>query len=62
MDYLMGEEAGEMTPVSIRNKTLLEKLEMIDQLEAEDQQTIMNVIDSMLTKNKILEALKPKKP
>jgi hypothetical protein len=33
------------------------KLELLEQLETEDQQTIINVIDSMLTKKKMLDLL-----
>ena len=57
MDYLMDEEADEVTPVSIKNKSLANRLELLEQLEQEDQQTIINVIDSMLTKKKILDLL-----
>jgi len=57
MDYLMDEDADEVTPVSIKNKSLANKLELLEQLAPEDQQTIINVIDSMLTKKKMLDLL-----
>jgi transcriptional regulator with XRE-family HTH domain len=57
MDYLVDEESEEMTPVSIKNKSLANKLELLEKLETEDQQTIINVIDSMLTKKKMLDLL-----
>jgi transcriptional regulator with XRE-family HTH domain len=57
MDYLVDEEVDEVTPVSIKNKSLANKLGLLEQLEAEDQQTIINVIDSMLTKKKMLDLL-----
>ena len=60
MDYLMDEDADEVTPVSIKNKSLANKLELLEQLETEDQQTIINVIDSMLTKKKMLDLLTKK--
>jgi transcriptional regulator with XRE-family HTH domain len=60
MDYLVDEESDEMTPVSIKNKSLANRLELLEQLETEDQQTIINVIDSMLTKKKMLDLLTKK--
>jgi len=60
MDYLMDEDADEVTPVSIKNKSLANRLELLEQLEPEDQQTLINVIDSMLTKKKMLDLLTKK--
>jgi transcriptional regulator with XRE-family HTH domain len=57
MDYFMDEQADEATPVSIKDRPLAERLKLIDQLEEPDQQTIINVIDSMLTKKKMLDLL-----
>jgi len=57
MDYLVDEESDKVTPVSIKNKSLANRLELLEQLETEDQQTIINVIDSMLTKKKMLDLL-----
>src|SRR3989339_570985 len=57
MDYFMDEEADEATPISIKDKNLAEHIELIDQLEETDRQTIVNVIDSMLTKKKMLDLL-----
>lgn len=57
MDYLLDENIDELTPVSIKDQALANKLELIEQLEKEDKQTIINVIDSMLTKKKMLDLL-----
>ena len=57
MDYLIDAEAEEATPVTIKNKSLANRLELIERLDEEDQQTIINVIDSMLTKKKMLDLL-----
>ncbi|MFH2091164.1 MAG: helix-turn-helix transcriptional regulator [Pseudomonadota bacterium] len=54
MDYFMDEDAEEATPVTIKDKNLVERLELIDSLEDTDRQTIINVIDSMLTKKRCL--------
>lgn len=57
MDYLVDYEADEVTPISIKDKSLANKLELIEQLDEADKQTIINVIDSMLTKKKMLDLL-----
>lgn len=57
MDYFMDDQADEATPVSIEDRPLAERLKLIDQLEEPDRQTIINVIDSMLTKKKMLDLL-----
>jgi len=57
MDYFMDEEADEATPVTIKDKTLVNRLELIDSLGDSDRQTIINVIDSMLTKKKMFDLL-----
>lgn len=38
--------------VKIKDKTVAEKLQLIEQLEDEDKQAVYRVIDSMLTKSK----------
>ncbi|MCK5097932.1 MAG: helix-turn-helix transcriptional regulator [Desulfobacteraceae bacterium] len=57
MDYFMDEEADEAIPVTIKDKTLIKRLELIDSLGDSDRQTIINVIDSMLTKKKMFDLL-----
>lgn len=56
-DYLLDESADEFGPVKIENKPLAERLQMLDQLDAGDKATVINVIDSMLTKKKMLDLL-----
>lgn len=38
----------------IENKNVLEKIKLIDSLDDDDKSALMRVIDSMLTKKKIL--------
>lgn len=38
--------------VKIKDKTVSEKLQLIDQLEDEDKQAVYRIIDGMLTKSK----------
>jgi transcriptional regulator with XRE-family HTH domain len=61
MDYLMDEEAGEPGPVTIQDKTLTERLQLLDQLDETDRQTVVHVIDAMLTKKKMLDLLQPER-
>ena len=57
MYYFMDEKSDEAIPVSIKDKSLAERKELIQQLEDIDRQTIINVIDSLLTKKKMLDLL-----
>lgn len=62
MDYLVDEEAEELAPVSVKDKSLAERLDLLEQLDETDRQTVINVIDSMLTKKKMLDVLAVGKP
>lgn len=52
-DFLIDDNSDEATPVEIRDKTTAEKLKMIDDLSDKDRETIVHVIETMLTKKKI---------
>jgi transcriptional regulator with XRE-family HTH domain len=57
-DYLLSERDEVQTPeVKIENKTLAERLELIERLDPTDQQVIIRVIDSMLTQQRMRELL-----
>lgn len=53
IDYLLDEETEDIPDVKIENKSLLDKVRLIDTLDEEDQQAITRIIDSMLTKQKM---------
>lgn len=57
VDVLLYEEDHTTPSVTIQNRELTERVRMIDQLEPEDQQAIMRVIDSMLTKHRMQKLL-----
>jgi transcriptional regulator with XRE-family HTH domain len=57
VDSLLSNEDEDRPDVSIQNKELSERIRLIDQLEPEDQQAIMRVIDSMLTKRRMQKLL-----
>jgi transcriptional regulator with XRE-family HTH domain len=54
IDYLVSDTAEDLQEVRIEDKSLLERVKLIDSLEEEDKTALMRVIDSMLTKNQIL--------
>jgi len=57
MDYLMNDEVEELAPVSVKDKSLSEHMELLEQLDENDRKTVINVIDSILTKKKMLDLL-----
>jgi len=56
-DYLLSGDGEEPAEVQIRNKPLAERVRLIDSLEEADQQALIQVIDSMLTKHRMRELL-----
>ena len=59
VDYLLKEEVEDYQE-EIKNKSLAEKIALIDRLEKEEQDAIIKVIDGLITKQKILELLTQK--
>lgn len=57
VDYLLSGEGEEPAEVQIRNKPLAERVRLIDSLEEADQQALIQVIDSMLTKHRMRQLL-----
>jgi transcriptional regulator with XRE-family HTH domain len=51
------EQGIEKTEVQIRNKPLAERIRLIDSMEEADQQALLRVIDSMLTKQRMRRLL-----
>ncbi|MEM9299261.1 MAG: helix-turn-helix transcriptional regulator [Bacteroidota bacterium] len=52
VDQVINYEGDIPQEVTIEDKSVLEKMKLIEQLEEEDRQAIFRVIDSMLTKYK----------
>lgn len=52
VDQVINYEGDIPQDVTIEDKSVLEKMKMIEQLEEEDRQAIFRIIDSMLTKYK----------
>jgi len=55
-DYLLDNNSDSFE-IKIGNKNLADKIRLIDKLEEKDQQALIQVIDSMLTKQKMKELL-----
>lgn len=57
IDYLVSDTEEDFQEVRIEDKSLLERVKLIDSLDAEDRTALIRVIDSMLTKKKILHLI-----
>ena len=56
-DYLLSPDDEEPAEVHIANRPLAERIRLIDSLDEADQQALVQVIDSMLTKHRMRELL-----
>ncbi|UCF90510.1 MAG: helix-turn-helix transcriptional regulator [Desulfobacterales bacterium] len=57
IDYLVSDTDDDFEEVRIVDKNLRERVKWIDSLEEEDKTALIRVIDSMLTKKKILNLI-----
>jgi transcriptional regulator with XRE-family HTH domain len=57
VDHLLSDEDMEATEVRIENRSLTERVKLIEQLQPDDQEAVMRVIDSMLTKERMRRLL-----
>jgi transcriptional regulator with XRE-family HTH domain len=57
MDYLMDEQLEEPATASVKDKALAERIDQLESLDELDRQTILHVIDTMLTKRRMLDLL-----
>ena len=57
-DYLLSEEEeGEIKDISIQDESLADRIRLLNLLEGKDKEAIFHIIDSILTKKKILKLL-----
>ena len=54
IDYLVSNTDEDFMEVRIVDKNLMERVKLIDSLDEKDKTSLIRVIDSMLTKKKIL--------
>lgn len=52
VDDLLNPDNNQPSPVTVENKTVTEKIRLIEQLEDEDKSVIYKMLDTMLTKKK----------
>ena len=57
IDYLVSDTDEDFKEVRIEDKNLMERIKLIDSLEEDDKTALIRVIDSMLTKKKILNLI-----
>lgn len=57
LDYLVSDTDEDFTEVTIKDKALADRIKLIDTLEPEDREALIRVVDSMLTKKKILKLI-----
>jgi transcriptional regulator with XRE-family HTH domain len=57
IDYLISDTDEDFKEVRIEDKELMERVKLIDSLDAEDRTALIRVIDSMLTKKKIMNLI-----
>ncbi len=57
IDYLVSDTDEDYKEVRIEDKGLMERIKLIDALDEEDRSALIRVIDSMLTKKKILNLI-----
>lgn len=56
-DYLLYENTDNIGPLNLKDKTLFEKMKLIDELEDKDKIIILGVIDAFLTKRQMWNVL-----
>ena len=57
IDYLVSDTDEDFREIRIADKGLMERVKLIDTLEGDDKTALIRVIDSMLTKKKILNLI-----
>lgn len=56
-DYLLSNTDGEEGEIKIQDQAFVDKIRLLDSLEDKEKETVINVIDAMLTKKKIFNLL-----
>ncbi len=57
IDYLVSETEEDFKEIRIEDKNLIERVKLIDSLDEDDKAALIRMIDSMLTKKKILNLI-----
>ena len=56
-DYLLNDSENEFSAVAIEDKSLAEKVRLIDKMEPKERSALLTIIDGLLTKKKVVDLL-----
>jgi transcriptional regulator with XRE-family HTH domain len=59
-DYLLSSTDEEAEEIKIQDQSFADKIRLLDSLDGKEKETVVNVIDAMLTKKKMLNLLTEK--
>jgi transcriptional regulator with XRE-family HTH domain len=59
-DYLLSDTDDEAEEIRIQDQSFVDKIRLLDSLDDKEKETVINVIDAMLTKKKMLNLLTEK--
>lgn len=59
-DYLLSDTDDEAEEIKIKDRSFADKIRLLDSLDDKEKETVINVIDAMLTKKKMLNLLTEK--
>ncbi|MDY6844696.1 MAG: hypothetical protein SVW57_11445 [Thermodesulfobacteriota bacterium] len=59
-DYLLSDTDDEEGEIKIQDQAFVDKIRLLDSLDDKEKETVINVIDAMLTKKKMLNLLTEK--
>jgi len=59
-DYLLSSTDEEAEEIKIQDQSFADKIRLLDSLDGKEKETVVNVIDAMLTKKKMLNLLTKK--
>jgi len=54
-DYLLNDDVDEISPVRVEDKSLLERVKLIETLDLEEKNAVLKIIDALLTKKKFVD-------
>lgn len=54
-DYLLNDEEDNFSPVMVGDKSLAERIRLIDSLDTDERYALLKIIDALLTKKKFVD-------
>ena len=62
IEHLLNEREDKIPDIKIKDLSLMERLKLIESLDPKDKEVIVHIIDSFLTKKKIINILQQELP